>query len=765
MTQRAVKLLGFLVLAVRTLAADDPLDTWYWRSPQPQGNPLYGVCAGDDEFVAVGVLGTIQTSPDGRLWLNQQSGTKLGLKGICRGGGFYVAVGDSGLILTSPDARSWQPAWNMWLYNLSAVAWGNGRFVAVGEQGTIITSSDGQVWEMSAVGSGPLNGVTFGNGRWVAVGGHIESENSNPNLDRTPYLMTSSDGRQWLPQHPPTVTSLSAVHYARGLFVMAAWKPWYFNGAQIWHSRDGRFWQPGRGPLSQTITAFCTTSNRWYGGMADWLPPHGISTNGIDWSMEAGSGTCRTLGLAAKDDVVVGVGRCYPGDATMGLERKDPGDSIWQSLTPPEYPSVLQHVSWLGDKFFGFLPGHVWISASGAGWQDFSLETNLTFTSISAANGRYTAISADGLVGTSRTGTNWTITTQLFTPDPYNSWYDLAAGNGLFLASPVLTPDVHFSTDGINWTDTSLPEGSWTAGLAFGQGVFAIIDGSDSQLLISEFGTNWTKVPAGPFNHNSLRFSDGYFTALAANGGGFASTNGVEWQELQPPSPWAIRALIYGGGRFVGITYYPYALMASADGVNWSWHDPGIAQRYDAVEYGNQSFLLYSGYYQALVQSAPLSPTPPSVAQSPVSQVSAPGRPVVLQAIPYGSEPISFQWSRDGSPMNGAREAILVDRAPQESESHVYTVLLSNALGTAISEPARVTVGLRPGLTLGGTDPFRLELSGSVGLTYSVDYADTIFPTAPWRPWTNVLLTTPQLQLTSEPTGSTNRFYRARLDP
>ncbi|GEM_PF-2471351 len=51
-----------------TATAADPLDTWYWRSPSPQGNPLNGVCFGADEFVAVGANGTVMTSPDGAAW-------------------------------------------------------------------------------------------------------------------------------------------------------------------------------------------------------------------------------------------------------------------------------------------------------------------------------------------------------------------------------------------------------------------------------------------------------------------------------------------------------------------------------------------------------------------------------------------------------------------------------------------------------------------------------------------------------------------------
>jgi hypothetical protein len=32
----------------------DPLDQWTWRNPLPQGNSLFGIAYGNNQFVAVG---------------------------------------------------------------------------------------------------------------------------------------------------------------------------------------------------------------------------------------------------------------------------------------------------------------------------------------------------------------------------------------------------------------------------------------------------------------------------------------------------------------------------------------------------------------------------------------------------------------------------------------------------------------------------------------------------------------------------------------
>ena len=117
----------------------DPLDTWTWRNPLPTGNNLNGITYGNGQFVAVGNLGTILTSTDGTNWIQQQSGTAIGLWGIAYGNGQFVAEGGPGIILTSADGVKWakhQPG------PVGPIAYGNGQFVAVGGD-TVMTSADG----------------------------------------------------------------------------------------------------------------------------------------------------------------------------------------------------------------------------------------------------------------------------------------------------------------------------------------------------------------------------------------------------------------------------------------------------------------------------------------------------------------------------------------------------------------------------------------------------------------------------------------------
>lgn len=69
------------------------LDSWQWRSPLPQGNPLWGITTGNDKFVAVGDHGTILVSSNTVHWQRAVVGTTGRFQGVAHHDGQLVAVG------------------------------------------------------------------------------------------------------------------------------------------------------------------------------------------------------------------------------------------------------------------------------------------------------------------------------------------------------------------------------------------------------------------------------------------------------------------------------------------------------------------------------------------------------------------------------------------------------------------------------------------------------------------------------------------------
>ena len=99
----------FLVFPAFSSAA--PFDTWRLTADgSGWGNDfLYGVAYGNSEFITVGNFGTIvyPTDSSGNSWIKAINADTHHLYGIAyRSSGPFVAVGSVGTILTSPDGRS-----------------------------------------------------------------------------------------------------------------------------------------------------------------------------------------------------------------------------------------------------------------------------------------------------------------------------------------------------------------------------------------------------------------------------------------------------------------------------------------------------------------------------------------------------------------------------------------------------------------------------------------------------------------------------------
>jgi hypothetical protein len=103
---------------------------------------------------AVGVGGTIVTSPDGVSWTSQNSGVTADLKSIVWTGTQLVAVGYE-VIVRSANGVYWTkvdslpPAkfpLNVTASYLNSVTWTGSQLVAVGLYGVILTSPDGAAW-------------------------------------------------------------------------------------------------------------------------------------------------------------------------------------------------------------------------------------------------------------------------------------------------------------------------------------------------------------------------------------------------------------------------------------------------------------------------------------------------------------------------------------------------------------------------------------------------------------------------------------------
>jgi hypothetical protein len=165
-----------------------------------------------NEFLAVGVSGTIVLSRDGITWQTIAGGRDLSLTATAWSGSHFAGVGDK-LLHASPDGRTWsRPASPLAAaaYTLNGVIWTGSRFIATGLGSVFESGADGATWTslgtfsrnpysvsglagdddfLVAVGSDGLIAVSDGSGEaasdyqaWIAAQG-ADSDRAAPPQD------------------------------------------------------------------------------------------------------------------------------------------------------------------------------------------------------------------------------------------------------------------------------------------------------------------------------------------------------------------------------------------------------------------------------------------------------------------------------------------------------------------------------------------------------------------------------------------------------
>ena len=101
------------------------------------------------------------------------------------------------------------------------------------------------------------------------------------------------------------------------------------------------------------------------------------------------------------------------------------------------------------------------------------------------------------------------------------------------------------------------------------------------------------------------------------------------------------------------------------------------------------------GYADATFE-VDIPPSPPMIRSQPSDRTVFTGANVNLRVNVTGSMPFTFQWFRDGTAIPGAIGASLVLTNVASSDGGSYQVVIRNALGTATSSPAILTVSQGP---------------------------------------------------------------------
>ncbi|RQW79645.1 MAG: hypothetical protein EHM14_07965, partial [Methanothrix sp.] len=119
---------------------------------------------------------------------------------------------------------------------------------------------------------------------------------------------------------------------------------------------------------------------------------------------------------------------------------------------------------------------------------------------------------------------------------------------------------------------------------------------------------------------------------------------------------------------------------------------------------------------------------PPSIRVRPASQETCIGSAVTFVVAANGTEPISYQWMKNGQAVTGATENRYTIQAASTEDEGSFRVMVSNLCGSAESEIATLTINTAPSIQIqpsssqdvciGSTATFNAAASGTEPISY-----------------------------------------------
>jgi hypothetical protein len=188
--------------------------------------------------------------------------------------------------------------------------------------------------------------------------------------------------------------------------------------------------------------------------------------------------------------------------------------------------------------------------------------------------------------GASAIATGWLSANKLIGGGTPVAWNAVSTnGTDTFVAVAASSTVAGKSTDGVNWTQTTMPSaGTWSS-VCYGNGNFVAISAKTAASGVVAYSTNngdtWTQVTALPTLYWTKVVFDGTnFVAITGSASATStrvaySTDGISWLSPGLPMPAATTAwwdITYGGDKYVAITGGNTATTVAAystQGINW----------------------------------------------------------------------------------------------------------------------------------------------------------------------------------------------------
>ena len=514
----------------------------------------------------------------------------------------------------------------------SDIIYANGIYVIATYYWYPYYSTDGINWNIGSriYDSVGCNNIAYGNDKFVMFGHYQKCAYSTDGINWTPFempnglriygyycndkfiavshsspdnniILYSTDGVTWTEGTLPTNEYWESVCYGNNIYIAIASYVDNKTAANYAYSYDGINWYKGELPVIQEYQDIVFDGTRFVAG---GLSAFGIySYDGINWVSFA---TNPLYNMVFDNETIMST---YYGLGTVITIKID------NLLSQRESASAWFVVD---DTKFGDYALKQSLEPSAIASNIF--DGNVFVTSICYGNGRYVGVTQGGYIY-STDGITWTQSTL-----PVSEiWASICYGNGKFIAianasdnTPTATDTILYSTDGITWTEGTMPSSQYWMSVCYGNDKFVAIADQTNKFAYSTDGINWTQgtLPSTQ-NWKSVCYGNDKFVIISFDADVFTySTDGIAWNEVKVSHDYWYD-ICYGNGYYIAVTCtnkYAY----STNGINWTvktMTNSGLAAC--NICYGDSGFISvgYLGYGffytklpTALVQYA--APTP-----------------------------------------------------------------------------------------------------------------------------------------------------------
>jgi len=176
------------------------------------------------------------------------------------------------------------------------------------------------------------------------------------------------------------------------------------------------------------------------------------------------------------------------------------------------------------------------------------------------------------------------------------------------------------------------------------------------------------------------------------------------------------------------------------------------------------AFVLYDNVRVEDLNVAALQP--PAITLQPTNQTATVGSNVTFSVLASGSNPLSFQWRRNGANLSGATNSSLIITNVQFADAGAYDIIVTNLAGLVTSTAAVLNVNPPPPEFLSAAmlpnGQFQLLLSGMIGTNYTLEASTNLLNWTPVATFT--MSNNPALITDPDATNFAERFYRANAN-